>query len=210
VTTVYRALLERLDRWMESGRRAYPGVVPCRAGCTACCHGPFDVTVADVELIRAALGRMEASERADVVRRADALLDRMAALAPDWTTPHEVAALGDAGFDRLADALAGEPCPLLDDDGHCRIYRDRPMVCRLIGLPMRARAERVIENACPIQERFPAYAALAPLPFDLEGFEEVEMGCLRDAAERVLGDPARWEFETTIAAVVAGAAERPG
>jgi Fe-S-cluster containining protein len=208
MSPAYVELLARLDRWMEAGRRAHPGAVPCRAGCTACCHGPFDVTVADAELIRAAVERMPEDERSEVTARAAALLERMRAVAPDWAPPYDIAALGDERFDRLTDALAGEPCPLLGDDGRCRIYEDRPLVCRLIGLPMQARAGRVIENACPIQERFPAYAALAPVPFDLEDFEDVELECLRGAAERTLGDASGWGFETTIAAVVAADAYR--
>jgi Fe-S-cluster containining protein len=202
MSPAYVELLARLDRWMEAGRRAHPGVVPCRAGCTACCHGPFDVTIADAELIRAAVARMPEDERSEVTARAAALLERIRAVAPDWVPPYDIAALGDERFDRLTDALAGEPCPLLGDDGRCRIYEDRPLVCRLIGLPMQD-AGRVIENACPIQERFPAYAALAPVPFDLEAFEDVELECLRGAAERMLGDASGWGFETTIAAVVA-------
>ena len=198
----YRHLLERLDRWMENGRRSHPGVVPCRAGCTACCHGPFDITVADVELIREAVARMPEPERGEVGRRAGELLARLSALAPAWAPPYDIGVLGDDRFDQVADHLVAEPCPLLGDDGRCRIYDDRPMVCRLIGLPMRSRAGRVIENACPIQERFPDYAALAPLPFDLEEFEGVELACLRSAAQRLLGDGSRWAFETTIAAAV--------
>ena len=96
-------------------------------------------------------------------------------------------ALGEDRFDRLTDALADEPCPLLDEAGRCRIYADRPLVCRLIGLGMRTPTGRLIENACPIQDRFPGYAALAPAPFDLEAFEEGEVECLRAAAVRRFG-----------------------
>lgn len=202
MSVAYRGLLERLDRWMDDGRRAHPGIIPCRAGCTACCHGPFDITVADVELIRGAVARMDPIDRAEVSRRARALLRRMTALAPDWTAPYDIAALGDEVFDGISDALAAEPCPLLGDDGRCVVYNDRPLVCRLIGLPMLAAPGRVIENACPIQERFPTYAALPPLPFALEEFEEAELACLRGAAGRVLGDPSRREYETTIAAAL--------
>ena len=205
MSAAYRSLLERLDRWMDAGRRAHPGVIPCRAGCTACCHGPFDITVADVELIRGAVARMEPHDRAEVLRRAGALLERMTAMAPAWTAPYDIAVLGDEVFDRITDALAAMPCPLLGDDGRCRVYDDRPLVCRLIGLPMLASADRVIENACPIQERFPAYAALPALPFDLDAFEQVELDCLRAAAGRVRGDPSRWEYETTIAAALEAA-----
>ena len=201
-TAAYRRLLERLDRWMDAGRERHPGVVPCRAGCSACCRGPFDISVADVELLREALIRMEETERAEVERRAARLLHSMEARAPGWVSPHAIAELGDERFDRMAESLAMEPCPMLGDEGACRVYPDRPLVCRLIGLPMTTPAGRTIENACPIQERFPAYAALPAVPFDLEDFEVAEMECLQGAARRLLGDAARHDYETTIAAAV--------
>ena len=200
--TSYRELLERLDAWFAGGRQAAGGVVPCRGGCSACCHGPFDISVADAELIEEAVARLPEEERREVVRRGSALLERMRALEPEWGPPYAVDALGEERFDRVTEALADTPCPLLDDGGRCRIYADRPLVCRMIGLSMRTPAGRVIENACPIQERFPGYAELAPVPFELEGLEDEEIECLREAARRRLGDAERWEFETTIAAVV--------
>ena len=120
--------------------------------------------------------------------------------SPTGPRRYAVDALGEDRFDRLTDALAAEPCPLLDEAGRCGIYADRPLVCRMIGLGMRTPAGRTIDNACPIQERFPGYASLPPVEFELEAFEEVELACLRQAAARRFGDPERWEFETTIAA----------
>jgi Fe-S-cluster containining protein len=199
----YRALLARLDAWFARGRLAAGGLVPCRGGCSACCHGPFDVSLADAELIAEAVSRLPPAERAEVARRAAALLERMHELEPGWTPPYAIASLGEARFDRLSDALAHEPCPLLDDAGRCRIHADRPLVCRLVGLGMRTPAGRVIENACPIQDRFPGYGELAPAVFDLEELEEREAECLRAAALRRFGEGDRWCFETTIAAVVA-------
>jgi Fe-S-cluster containining protein len=198
----YRHLLSRLQDWFARGRRAAGGLVPCRGGCSACCHGPFDISVADAELVADAVRRLPPSERAEVVRRGAALLDRMRTMEPRWSVPYDIAALGDERFDRLSDALAAEPCPLLDDTGQCRIYADRPLVCRMIGLSMISASGRVIENACPIQHRFPGYAELPPEPFGLEEFEEEEVKCLREAAARRFGDPGRWHFETTIAAAV--------
>jgi Fe-S-cluster containining protein len=198
----YRQLLTRLDAWFAAARRDAAGIVPCREGCTACCHGPFDISVADAELIGEALDGMPAADRARVTERARALLARMRALQPDWSPPYAVDALGEDRFDRLTDALAAEACPLLDDTGRCGIYADRPLVCRMIGLGMRTPAGRTIENACPIQERFPGYASLAPAVFELEAFEEVELVCLGEAAARRFGDPERWGFETTIAAAI--------
>jgi Fe-S-cluster containining protein len=198
----YRQLLTRLDAWFTAARRAAGGIVPCREGCTACCHGPFDISVADAELIGDALDRMPAAARARVTERAQALLARMHALEPGWSAPYDVEALGEERFDRLTEALAAEPCPLLDETGRCGIYADRPLVCRMIGLGMRTPAGRTIENACPIQERFPGYASLPPAMFELEAFEEVELVCLREAAARRFGDADLRGYETTIAAAI--------
>lgn len=208
----YRRLLERLEGWFAEGRRRHGDAIKCRAGCSACCYGPFDISVADVELLVAAVRRLPAEELADVRARATVLLAQMRALAPDWEPPYAIDSIGEDRFDRICDALSAEPCPLLDDAGRCRIYADRPLVCRLLGLGMTTPAGRLIENACPIQERFPDYAALPPVPFDLEGLEAGELECLQGAARRLLGSAEAHGFETTIAAalVLMGAEPAPG
>ena len=127
---------------------------------------------------------MPAADRARVTERAQALLARLRALEPDWSSPYAVDALGEERFDRLTEALATEPCR------------------RMIGLGMRTPAGRTIDNACPIQERFPGYASLPPAMFELEAFEEVELACLREAAARRFGDADQQGYETTIAAAI--------
>ena len=203
----YRSLLTRLDAWFAAGRAGAAGVVPCHEGCSACCHGPFDISIADAELIGVALDLLAPAARARAVTRARALLARMRDLEPGWSPPYAVDALGEERFDRLTDALAAEPCPLLDDRGRCAIYADRPLVCRMIGLGMGTPAGRTIPNACPIQDQFPGYPSLPVVAFELESFEEVELVCLRDAAVRRFGDSERWRFETTIAAAIAAHAD---
>lgn len=198
----YRALLAQLDAWMDEGHRRHPGVIPCRAGCSACCHGPFDISAADAELVRAAVAALPDADGAAIRGRAAAQVRRAAELAGGWEAPWDVAALGDAVFDQVAERLADEPCPCLDAAGRCLIYADRPLTCRLIGLPMLTAGGEILENHCPIQERWPAYAALPPLPFDLEAFHEAEARAIA-AAEARLGCAAG--FETTIAGAIAGA-----
>ena len=196
---------------VRRGRETAGGRVPCRGGCTACCHGPFDISVADAELTDGggATSYPPRCGRRSVVRAAS-LLDRMRAIEPAWATPYEIARTGEERFDRLTDALAGEPCPLLDDAGRCVVYDDRPLVCRMIGLGMVTPAGRVIENACPIQHQFPGYADAAADAVRARGVR----GAARWSAcgRRPSGAsemPERWGFETTIAAAVveAGATE---
>lgn len=193
MTDRYRTLLQRLDSWFAQAMAEHGELIPCRAGCTACCHGPFDISPADAELLREGLAALPSKERAEVRVRADLLLTRMRELAPGWEAPWDVTALGEEGFDRVAEALAEAPCPLLGDDGKCRVYEYRPLVCRLIGLPMLTDLGETLENACPIQDRFPGYPEMPGVPFAYADFAAEEMAILAE-----LEGP-----ETTIAAVVA-------
>jgi Fe-S-cluster containining protein len=197
----YRRLLERLDAWFDAARATRPEV-PCGAGCSACCHGPFDISVADAELVVDAVRRLPPPARAAVTARASALAARFAAREPAWHEPWDVGDLGEDRFDALCDAHADAPCPLLDDAGRCRIHPDRPLVCRLLGLGMRTPAGRVLPNACPIQDRFPGYATLAPVPFALEAFEREEDAAMEAAAARLFGRPAAAAYETTITGAI--------
>ncbi len=199
----WQSLISRFDRWFEATVERFPGVIPCRAGCSACCHGPFDISAADALLLREGLVTLPPAVRDEVAARGQALLRRMQVLAPSWRTPFDIASLGDEQFDVLSEALAAEPCPLLSHDGRCLVYDYRPLVCRMIGLPLLTADGDVLENACPIQDQFPAYAALDPVPFDLDYLEDREDQCRQAAALVLFKDPGRSGFETTIAAVVA-------
>ncbi len=55
---------------------------------------------------------------------------------------------------------------------------------------------RLLENYCPIQAHFPAYAALAPTDFDLQAFEAEAARCDAQAA-------ASGHASTTVAGAIA-------
>jgi Fe-S-cluster containining protein len=168
----YRDLLSTIDAWFARGvAAAGPGVVPCARGCTACCHGPFDVSPADVALIAEGVAALPEPKRAAMRARAEAQLRRYAKALPSWPAPYEVDALDEAAFDALTEKLADLPCPALAEDGACELHAHRPATCRLTGLALRSRAGDVLENFCPIQENFPSYASLRPTDFDLQAFE---------------------------------------
>jgi Fe-S-cluster containining protein len=199
----YRDTLERIDRWFAQAVERHPGVIPCRSGCTACCHGPFDISVADTLLLREALATLPADTRQQVRAAAVEVLGRIRAQAPGWQLPYDLAELGEERFDGISESLAGVPCPLLDEQGRCRVYQSRPLVCRLIGLPMMTAEGEILENACPIQEQFPDYALLDPQLFDLGALQDAEARHNEAAAERLFGSRALAGFETTISAVAA-------
>lgn len=198
----YLPLLAELDAWHDAAKATHPDTIPCRVGCTQCCRGPFDISIADAELLIEAVETLPLPAREEVRRAATRQVEAMTALEPGWEAPFDIAAIGDARFDRISDALATLPCPLLDQHGACRIYDRRPMICRLMGLPLVTESGDVIENGCPIMDQFPDYAALAPRPFPLERWEEGERVANQVAASRLLGDPAWHGFETSVAAAI--------
>jgi Fe-S-cluster containining protein len=197
--TAYRTLLSSLDRWFARGvAAAGAGVVPCRTGCTACCHGPFDISPADAALVAEGIALLPEEVRAGVAARAEAQLARYRELIEGWGPPWDVDALSEEAFDALAESMRDAPCPALGAEGGCLIYDHRPATCRITGLAMVSRDGDVLENVCPIQGEFPDYAALAPTPFDLHRFE-----VMAEEAD-LLASEAGW-VTTTVAGVVGGA-----
>jgi Fe-S-cluster containining protein len=200
----YRALLARLDAWFARGAAAAgPGVVPCCRGCSACCHGPFDISPADAALVAEGVAVLPEGERVALQARAAEQLQLMAERVPGWGAPWDVGALPEPVFDALTEHFAQQPCPALGPAGACRIYAHRPATCRMLGLALATREGEVLENCCPIQAGFPAYAALAPVPFDLQDFESEAERYDRLAAE--LGG-----VSTTVAGAIAATSRRPG
>jgi Fe-S-cluster containining protein len=193
----YRSLLATLDDWFARGRAAAgPGVVPCARGCSSCCHGPFDISPADAALVAEGVAALPESQRRAVRARAEKQVRRYAEVLPDWHAPFEIDRLDEQDFDALTEHLASAPCPALAEDGACSIHAHRPATCRLTGLSLRSREGDVLENFCPIQANFPAYAALAPTDFDLQAFEAEAARCDAQAA-------AAGHASTTIAGAIA-------
>lgn len=174
IPSQYRALLPVLDQWFTRGAAAAgPDVVPCRSGCSACCHGPFDISPADAQLVAAGLVQLAPTVRAGVVERARAQLQEYGRLVEGWAHPWDVDGVDEESFDLLCDTLRTLPCPALGSEGGCLIYEHRPGTCRMTGLAMVAASGDLLDNVCPIQADFPAYAALPPVPFDLQRFESM-------------------------------------
>lgn len=97
-----------------------------------------------------------------------------------------------------SDLLAGgEPaasggCAFLDEEGACRVYDERPLVCRTQGLPLRVlfedEAEEIVEqrDICPLNlDGGPALESLESDAFWLVGPDELRLFSIN---ERYCGD----------------------
>lgn len=198
----YPALLAGIDGWQAEARAQYPGVIPCRPGCSACCHGPFDVSAADALLVRDAVRALPFGMRSEVRQRAESQIAAMQRTEPALVAPWDITRLGEERFDVLVEAFEEAPCPALDAGGACLIYEHRPMICRLMGLGLETPDGHIIENACPIQGEYPEYESLAPQVFDLDGWEDAEAEALIHAAEQLFGATGASGYETTVAGAI--------
>ena len=192
----YRGLLGDLDEWFARGvTDSGPDVVLCRRGCSACCHGPFDISPADAELVANAVNQLDPAIRSAVQLRALYQVTQYTTLLSSWEAPWNPGTIGDRLFDWLCARLAKQPCPALGTDGACLIYEDRPATCRIIGLAMRLPEGDILANDCPILTTSERYAELDPTLFDLPAFEET-------AEDRDIEAMERGWVSTTIAGAI--------
>ena len=115
-----RALLRVIDTDVEPVVERYRSHIECAKGCSDCCHQTFRVSALEGAFLREGLAATDPQTRADILRRAQDY-------EPD----------------------ARQPCPVLSDQGACRLYAHRPRICRKYGIPLwnPERPERV--DTCP-------------------------------------------------------------
>jgi len=124
-----------IDDWFKHIREKYSAQMQCGKGCTACCHGLFDISLTDaVNVVRGFL-ELEPAVQERVYSKAAELHSTIRDVAPESSEP-TLFGEDDPRIDQIVDAANSPPCPCLGDQGECLIYEYRPMSCRLEGAPM--------------------------------------------------------------------------
>lgn len=130
----YEALSAQAEAAFEKIREAYPDAVKCARECSDCCHAIFDVTFIEAIYINHKFNNAfegkaleELLERAN---KADRIVHR---LKRDATKALEAGTDENAILEKMAESRV--PCPLLNTHSLCDLYEDRPITCRLYGVP---------------------------------------------------------------------------
>src|SRR5262245_21718987 len=116
-----------IDEWFNRIREKHAGSMQCGKGCSACCHGLFDISLADAVEVARGFQKLPLDVQKEIYTRAAELNGAIGStlFAEDDPQIHEIV------------EAAGSPrCPLLGDAGECQIYENRPLACRLEGVPM--------------------------------------------------------------------------
>ncbi len=123
-------LRARCDQAFAQVAGRHPAEVACRPGCDDCCHAVFDLSPVESLALALAFSRLGRKERRAVGRR----LQRAAA---DYDRVLEAGARlgGEARLEHFSRQRVA--CALLEG-GRCALYAERPLTCRLYGVPVAA------------------------------------------------------------------------
>lgn len=146
-------LARQADRWFERARASMSGAIPCEKGCHRCCIGPFAITQLDVDRLQEALRHLPAEERRVIHERAARQVAAMEWAFPTLRRSPSLDLWDDRDIDALVAQFAALPCPALHPDGSCIVYADRPLTCRLMGIPVDE--DGMVRGACEVQTSVP-------------------------------------------------------
>lgn len=119
-----RRHLRLLDEGVAPVVERYDAHIRCAPGCDDCCHQTFRVSPLEGELLREGLAEASEAVRDDIVERAQEY-------RPDRR----------------------DRCPVLGDDGRCRLYDHRPRICRKYGIPLWHPDRPQQVRCCPLNFR---------------------------------------------------------
>ena len=109
----------------------------CRAGCSPCCHGMFEISALDGERLREGLAVATPELQARVMARVAAA---QAKLGPFYPGNIATGVLRDdeEAVELFEEWAHADACPVLDPATQtCDLYEHRPVLCRTFGPPIR-------------------------------------------------------------------------
>ena len=115
------------DEWFKRIREKYAGEMQCGKGCTACCYGLFDISLADAIEVARGFQKLPPEVQSEIYSTAVELQKQIGGT---------LFAEDDPQIDEIVEAANSPRCAFLGDAGECRIYEHRPLACRLEGVPM--------------------------------------------------------------------------
>ncbi len=186
----YRSLLGALDTWFNTVLAAAPpGMLACRAGCSACCRGLFDITLLDALLLRQGFALLPAATRDAVLARCRPRLAELQRRWPQLRPPYLLNELPDDDWTEMPEDDE-TPCPLLGEGGLCLLYAYRPMTCRLHGLPnLDLSGEDFTAELCSLHGADPRALPASLLRWPFRDTFRQEFSLLQECTRQLIGTP---------------------
>jgi Fe-S-cluster containining protein len=201
----HREFLKEVESWYGRIRAAHEDRMECGRGCSRCCHGLFDISIADALLVAGAFAALAPESKAAVQRSALEIEGRISSTAPDLPPPYLLDVLTEEKIDAIVDAAQAPPCVFLGTGGKCRIYASRPLACRIEGIPMVDTRDGLFGDWCELNFTTGVpESALKDLAYDyceLQNVEDVAAGVVAEEVGR------KWQRTTVFMASIVSAFE---
>ncbi|CCK82264.1 YkgJ family cysteine cluster protein [Desulfobacula toluolica] len=130
----YEALVQMVDAVFARVKNEYPKEVFCREKCSDCCYAIFDLTLIEALYLKNKfLNKFSGKEKNDLIETADKtdrVLTKMKrdAFKAVKNGADQLEIVGKMSQERVR-------CPLLGQDNLCVLYENRPITCRVYGIP---------------------------------------------------------------------------
>ena len=174
----HKELLAQVDGWFARSMDLYPEKISCRSGCSACCRSLFDITLMDAYYLKSGFEALPADKREMVRTKCRERLVLMQKHWPEFAHPFVLNHRPEEEWEPLMPEEDETPCVLLGDDGRCLVYENRPMTCRLHGIPLvDTEGELMHDDWCTMNfaDEDPLELAGLSAPFDAMFRQEVSL-----------------------------------
>jgi Fe-S-cluster containining protein len=198
----YENLLGEVDGWFASCLSRHAGLIACHPGCSACCRGLFDITLLDALCLKRGFDRLPLSVQQAVHLKAVARLVELAERWPEFTRPWTLNHIPEPTWDEMMPEEDETPCPLLSAEGVCLVYAQRPMTCRLNGIPLiDASGEALFDEWCTLNFKDRDPMELEDIRHAFNDLFTQELLLFRELTLRIFGKAVS-ELDTIIPAAV--------
>ncbi|MDI6796421.1 MAG: YkgJ family cysteine cluster protein [Desulfatibacillaceae bacterium] len=130
----YEQIVAQADAAFKTVAQAHPDCIACKPGCSDCCYALFDLSLVEALYLNSNfLEKLDNTAREKILAKADRA-DRKAyqikreafqAVAKGKETEQVMARVA---WERVR-------CPLLNEADRCDLYSNRPVTCRIYGIP---------------------------------------------------------------------------
>ena len=130
----YEALVQMVDGVFNKVKNDYPKEVFCREKCSDCCYAIFDLTLVEALYLNHCFTKQfSGMEKEEIIQKAGKI-DR--ALTKMKREAFKEAKKGENELEIIA-RMSKERvrCPLLGENDLCMMYDQRPITCRVYGIP---------------------------------------------------------------------------
>lgn len=191
----YKLLVAKGDAAFETIERDHGACVKCKIGCSDCCHAIFGLFLIEAAYIQEQFNKLDRKVRREALSRAEKYAKELQRIEVKLQIYDD-----DPHMKSYALSKERVRCPLLNEDEECIIYSNRPMTCRVYGIPtaIQGKARVCGKAAFERGESYPTfdldgcYQELYKLSRELlikRGQSDMEMASLLISVAKVLKTP---------------------